>query len=187
MKRLLLPVVLMGVMSTASANVLTEVMTKLLKTFGDEVPSIERAAASRAERAGGDPLKATDGRVDVSTGQPSAPNVGESADKSTPSINFGTRPRGGTPQDLKRYEQLRERGRKGDVEAVLQAHRLARASNITDTGEPYYGYWLFWHLARSTANLHREIEKEIEADCRSRTQTRSVDKAFSKACEAQKF
>lgn len=168
--------------TAAFGNPIAELVTKALKVFGvgHEAAAVERAAASSTREAVEKAAKVPDSKVPIH-GQ----EVANASRAAQSEMDFSVEPKGALPKELENYKRLRASGRDGDVKAVLDAHRLAKAEHITETGEPYYGYWLFWHLSRPLEiELRKSLREEVEADCRVQLDRRKTDLRFDAQCRA---
>lgn len=99
----------------------------------------------------------------------------------SPLPNLNTKPIAKNLDDAVRYEKLRIDAAKGDGQAMVMMSDLSRGGRVSNTGEPYYSYWLFQGVNSATKFQHQATNK-FKAECEQEIEKRRFDSWFDSNC-----
>jgi hypothetical protein len=80
--------------------------------------------------------------------------------------------------DANAYKSLRASAGKGDATAMLKMYEMAASGKVSDTGEPWHGYWMF-----QAARLgNQAAARKSRDECSYGESRRETDRWFDSAC-----
>jgi hypothetical protein len=164
MKQLIVFLVILGLSSEAESapyEAIEAFIMKLFKGGGEDVANVADHSVAKGS---------------ISNGLNYVPAKPQAVIEPPP--NLLAEPISKNSKDAEAYKTLRGKAEKGDDKAMLKMADMTIKNKVSDSGEPYYGYWLLQAVRAGNQNAVGLFNTE----CSRHTDKRKTDRWFDAGC-----